>query len=148
MRTEHTFEIWRYTWLKVGFCAKIKHLVNPSPPPPYTPLHPSPSRSSFFFYFAFQGSSSVLFVCQWFHLWRILSLFVPRLSFRLLLSRESSAPWLSHFLGIFTILFCCLKRKCQSIQWTLVITTSFVSKDVAIKMNLLLKRILNVQNDM
>ena len=34
------------------------------------------------------------------------------------------------------------------IQWTLVTTTAFVPKDVAIKMNLLLYRILNEQIDM
>ena len=33
------------------------------------------------------------------------------------------------------------------IQWTLVTTTAFVPKDVAIKMNLLLYRILNEQTD-
>ena len=33
-------------------------------------------------------------------------------------------------------------------QWTLVTTTAFVSKNVAIKMNLLLYRILNEQIDM
>ena len=33
-------------------------------------------------------------------------------------------------------------------QWTLVTTTAFVSKDIAIKMNVLLYRILIEQNDM
>ena len=36
----------------------------------------------------------------------------------------------------------------NTLQWTLVTTTTFVPKDVAIKMNLLLYRILNEQIDM
>ena len=39
---------------------------------------------------------------------------------------------------------------CQNhwIQWTLITMTAFVPKDIAIKMNLLLERILNEYNDM
>ena len=36
----------------------------------------------------------------------------------------------------------------NQIQWTLVTTTAFVPKDVAIKMNVLLYRTLNEQTDM
>ena len=36
----------------------------------------------------------------------------------------------------------------NKVYWTLITTTAFVPKDVAIKMNLLLYRILNVQIDM
>ena len=35
-----------------------------------------------------------------------------------------------------------------TVQWTLITTTAFVPKDIAIKMNLLLYRILNEQIDM
>ena len=40
------------------------------------------------------------------------------------------------------------KQQMANLQWTLVTTTSFVPKDVAIKMNLLLYRILNKNIDM
>ena len=41
-----------------------------------------------------------------------------------------------------------IPNRTDSVQWTLITTTVFVPKDVAIKMNLLLYRILNEQIDM
>ena len=39
-------------------------------------------------------------------------------------------------------------EKYNKVQWTLITTTAFVPKDIDIKMNLLLYRILNEQTDM
>ena len=41
-----------------------------------------------------------------------------------------------------------ITKSCEKIKWTLITTTAFVPKDITIKMNLLLYRILNEQIDM
>ena len=50
--------------------------------------------------FFFLSCSSSLFVRLLFHMWRVLSLFVPHVSFSV--PREGCVSWLWHFLGIFT----------------------------------------------